>query len=355
MHVFYPHAVYPSFLRPPSRIYARIDREFIVPGIETSYCDYPALPLLSRPLNGRIAGRILLPQIRRFAPDLIFSYVLYPDAYAALKIAKKLSVPVIAMGVGSDVHNIADRFSAMHTRSVLREADFVVAISEDLRKRAVAMGASPEKTRTLISGCDLSVFHVSDRREAREMLHIESDIEAVVYIGRIDTKKGLRELVEASASLHPERPDLHVYMVGDGPDRQVLENAIQSRSAADYIHLVRGCSFDEVARWMSAANVITLPSYMEGCPNVVLEALACGRPVVATNVGGIPEIVNEQCGCLVSPRDSESLAHGLEFALDKDWDENAIATCWGRSWEIVADELLEIFESVLSSRMGAQR
>jgi glycosyltransferase involved in cell wall biosynthesis len=92
---------------------------------------------------------------------------------------------------------------------------------------------------------------------------------------------------------------------------------------------------------------------MEGCPNVVLEALASGRPVVATNVGGIPEILNEECGQLVPPRDSGALAQALASVLDRDWDAKAISAHGSRSWETVSAELLEIFESLLSSRRGA--
>ena len=354
VQVFYPHASYPSLLRPRSRLYDSLDNSFALPDVKVGYYDYPALPLISRPFNGFIAARILLPHLRKFAPDLIFSYFLYPDAYAALKLGKMLSIPVVAMGVGSDVHSIGDRFSAMHTRTVLREADSVAAISEDLRKRSVAMGAPAEKTRAVISGCDLSVFHVRDRIQARELLHIGRDTEAVVYIGRMDVKKGLRELVEAAVALHSTRATLHVYMVGDGPDRALIDSAIQSKDAADYIHMLSGCNFDDVAGWMAAADLVTLPSYMEGCPNVVLEALACGRPVVATNVGGIPEIMGDDIGCLVPPRDSHALTQALTAVLDRTWDANAISARMSRSWEMVAEDLLSIFESVVSTRKSSR-
>jgi glycosyltransferase involved in cell wall biosynthesis len=322
--------------------------------VKAGYYEYPALPLVSRPFNGRLAASALLPHVRSFAPDLIFSYFLYPVGFAALKIGNTLGVPVVAMSVGSDVHSIGDRFSALHTRTVLREADFLVAISGDLRKRMVAMGAPPEKTRTVVNGCDLSVFHPEDRLEARRRLGMDPAAEAVVYIGRMDTKKGLRELVEAVASLRPLRSNLQVYMVGDGPDRALIEGAIQANNAASYIHALPGCAFDDVAVWMAAADLVTLPSYMEGCPNVVLEALASGRPVVATNVGGIPEILGDECGRLIPPRDSGALAQALASVLDKAWNAEAICARGSRSWEAVAAELLEIFEPLVSARPDAR-
>lgn len=354
VQVFYPHAVYPAFLRPRTRIYTGLDPNYSLPGVKASYYDYPALPGLSRPFNGSLAAHTLLPHVRAFAPDLIFSYFLYPDGYAALKIAKALKVPVVVMGVGSDVHNIKDRFSAMRTRTVVRKADFVLAISDDLRQRIVAMGAAPQKTRAIVSGCDLSVFHPMDRFEARRELNIDPLSEAVVYIGRMDVRKGLRELVEASVSLHAARPNLHVYLIGAGADRPIIDTAIQAANAASYIHALPECSFDEVATWMTAADLVTLPSYMEGCPNVVLEALACGRPVVATNVGGIPELmpprIVDQCGRLVPPRDSAALARGLESVLDQVWNASEIAANAGRGWPAVAAEVFEVFKPLVAQR-----
>jgi teichuronic acid biosynthesis glycosyltransferase TuaC len=347
VRVFYPNANYPSLLKPRSRSYDKLDANYCPPGVKTSYYNYPALPVVSRPLNGWMAARSLLPAIRSFAPDLIFSCFLYPDGYAALKIGKALAVPVAAMSIGSDINRIGDPISAMRTRTVLREVDSLITVSGDLRKKAVAMGAAPEKTRAVLNGCDLSVFHPGDRREARQQLHIDPAAEAVVYIGRMDIKKGLRELVEAAALLRPKRANLQVFLIGEGPDRPVVESAIQARNAGSYIHALPGCAFDDVAVWMAAADLVTLPSYMEGCPNAVLEALASGRPVVATNVGGIPEIMSDECGRLVSPGSPAELAQALASVLDRSWDAKAISAHGSRSWEAVAAELLEIFESLV--------
>jgi glycosyltransferase involved in cell wall biosynthesis len=233
---------------------------------------------------------------------------------------------------------------------VLRESDFLVTVSGDLRTKAIAMGASRLNSRSVINGCDLSVFHVSDRLEARQRLGIDPSADAIVYVGRMDVRKGLQELIEAAVSIHPKRENLHVYLVGEGPDKPIIQTAIDAQSAAGYIHIMPACAFDEVAVWIAAADLVTLPSYMEGCPNVVLEALACGRPVVATNVGGIPEIMDDSCGFLVPPRQPAPLAQALRSVLDATWDAAAISARRSRSWDAVAAELLELFESVVSNR-----
>jgi teichuronic acid biosynthesis glycosyltransferase TuaC len=353
VRVFFPNATYPSFLRPPSRIYDKLDPAYRPGEVDVRYYDYKALPVVSRPFNGQMAAHAVLPHVRAYAPDLIFGIFLYPAGFAALQVGKALSLPVIAMGIGSDINRIEGRASERHTRTLLSETDFLVTVSDDLRRKAVAMGAPAERTRAILNGCDLSTFHVKDCVEARLKLSIDAGAEAIVYIGRIDVKKGLRELIEAAVSLRSHRPKLQVYMVGEGSDRAALQSAVEASDATSYIHLMPACVPNEVPTWMAAADLVTLPSYMEGCPNVVLEALACGRPVVATNVGGIPEIMNDACGRLVPPRDAEALAQGLEAVLDQEWDAAAISASWSRSWSAVADELYDVFDSVASTRQAA--
>jgi glycosyltransferase involved in cell wall biosynthesis len=353
VRVFYPHANYPSWLKPRTRTYGKLDLNFSPPDVKATYHNYFALPALTRPINGFMATRAILPHVRAFRPDLILSYFLYPDGYIALKIGKTLSVPVFAYSIGSDLNNIADPASAMHTRTVLQQADAILGVSADLRLKAIAMGAPADRTHAILNGCDISVFHPRDRAQARAQLGLDSHAEAVVYIGRMDLTKGLRELVEAAVSLHQSRPRMKVYIVGDGHQRDLVDQAIASRNAAAYVHALDGCSFDDVALWIAASDLVTLPSYMEGCPNVVLEALAAGRPVVATHVGGIPELMDDSCGRLVPPRDAAALATALAQVLDTPWDANALSAQHSRSWDAVAGDLLELFQSQLRRQSPA--
>jgi teichuronic acid biosynthesis glycosyltransferase TuaC len=352
--VFYPNAAYPQFLKPRSGGRFKPDAPRPTLDVNADYFDFLALPLVSRPFNGWMAARAVLPHVRTFAPDIVFSFYIYPDGYAAMKVAQALGVPVAAMSIGSDINRIEDRVTAHHTLTVLRDADLLLTVSEDLRRKALTMGADPARTRSVINGCDLSVFHVRDRAQARQKVGIDPETEAVVYLGRMDWRKGLRELVTAAASVHQRRSSMHVYLVGEGPDVPAIQSAIDANNAPGYIHLRPGCGFDDVALWMTAADVVTLPSYMEGCPNAVLEALACGRPVVATNVGGIPEIMSDTCGRLVPPRDADALAAALESVLDTQWDAAVISATRGRSWESVADEILEMFATIVPASRAAK-
>ena len=142
VQVFHPNAAHPSWLRFSGPTNGNHNTSFSPPpGIKVNYYHYPGLPLISRPINGWVAARALLPHVRNFAPDLILSYFIYPFAFTALQIGKALGVPVVAGGMGSDIHSIGDPISAMHTRTVLRNADFLFAISVDLEKSKTEVDA----------------------------------------------------------------------------------------------------------------------------------------------------------------------------------------------------------------------
>lgn len=152
----------------------------------------------------------------------------------------------------------------------------------------------------------------------------------------------MRELVDAVIRLRVSHPRLQLFCVGEGALQAELEARAIEAGLADRIRFLGRRGSVEVASWLAAANVFCLPSYAEGCPNSVIEALACGRPVVATSVGGIPELVDLESGILVAPKDSEALAEALGEALSRRWDEPAISQRCQRGWDQVAEETYQI-------------
>jgi glycosyltransferase involved in cell wall biosynthesis len=251
---------------------------------------------------------------------------------------------VVVKTVGSDLRVIPDVITARMIRSTLRRADFVVAVSEDLRQLAVTMGATPARTRTIHNGCDASLFHLADRGPARSELGVASDAQLILFVGRLVEVKGIGELLEAARRLAPSHPKLKVICIGEG----VLEKELRAKiSDPALVQFAGRKEPQEVARWMAACDLLCLPSYSEGCPNALLEALFCGRPIVASNVGGIPELVDEGCAILVPPRDPARLAAALAEALARPWDAAAIAQHYGRSWDDVGRETFEVCEAAL--------
>jgi len=349
VHVFYPEATYPTFMQPANGKGA-FDRTWSPPDVKTSYIPYPALPVLTRPFNGYTAARRLLPYVAEFDPDVVLNYTVYPYGLAAVRIARSLGVPAVLTAIGSDLNRMADPISAALTRATLRQADFVTTVSHDLCTTARRLGAPAGYTRTKLNGCDTSVFHPRDRQQAREELGLDQDKKIIVYVGRMDLRKGLLELVEAVASLRATRSDLHCYLLGDGADKGAVEEAIAKHNVGDIVTIMPPCLSPRVAVWMGAADLVTLPSYAEGCPNVVIEAMSAGRPVVASRVGGIPELMNETVGRLVKVRDVPALTQGLAEVLDLTWNADEIAAKYSRSWQSVSDDLKLVLEELVGRR-----
>ncbi|HEY0163046.1 MAG TPA: glycosyltransferase [Edaphobacter sp.] len=350
MKVFYPESQYPPLLTPKSRAGRKIDFSHRVAEVEVEYIPYLAFPAVSRPMNGFSAARSILSRVRAYRPDIILNYIIYPDGDAALRVAHALRIPFVVTAIGSDLNVIPPLCRSLTCR-VLRDADFTITVSGDLLRTAHALGAPVERSGAILNGCDTSIFHPRDRAQAREALGVPSDAEAVVYVGRLDMAKGLSELVAAVASLREKRPRMHVWIVGDGPARQELVDAIEANGVTGQITLVPSRPTGEIAQWMAASDLITLPSYREGCPNVVIEALASGRPVVATRVGGIPELMDDSCGRLVTARDAAALAQAFDEVLAQSWDAEAISTHHSRGWEDVSRDV----EAILTRTLAVSR
>ena len=348
VRVLSPVASYPRWARPRSYLFRASDPAHTVPDCDVRYVEYPALPLLTRPFNGWLCARTLHAPLREFAPDVVLSYWLYPDAFGAMHAARRAGLPLVVGARGSDLR-VRDAVSRRLTRPVLHAAHRILVVSEDLgRVAARDYEADPTRIRAIPNGCDATIFHPRDRSEARAALGIDADAELVVYVGRLVPEKGLRELLDAMAALAPQRPKLRLALVGEGPMRTELETRLAADPALR-VHLPGAQGPHEVARWMAASDLVTLPSYSEGHPNVLVEALACGRPVVATPVGGIPEVVDADCGLLVAARDPAALAAGLRDALERPWDETALSRRFSRGWDAVAADTLRACEEALAA------
>lgn len=353
VHVVSPVAEYPRWTRPRSYTFRRADSGHEVDGCSVEYTRYPVLPLVSRPFNGWACGRTLDAALRRFRPDAVLGYWLYPDAVGAMQAARRAGVPFLAGARGSDLR-VRDAVTRRLTRPVVRAARRLLVVSEDLGEVAVARyGADRARVRVIPNGCDSSVFHARDRGKARARLGIAADARLVLYVGRLVPAKGLRELFAAATRASAAEPKLELALVGDGPMRD--EVARLAAGCGVRVHLPGALAPGDVAQWMAAADLVTLPSYSEGHPNVLVEALACGRPVVASAVGGVPEIVDRRSGLLVPPTDAHALADALSAALGREWDHAALSRRHCRSWSDVAGETLRACGEALEPATGGAR
>jgi teichuronic acid biosynthesis glycosyltransferase TuaC len=344
IEVICPIATYPPIrlLSPTGYRYRRVDLTFKPPELKATYFEYPALPVLTRPFNGLTCSRLLRPYLLASKPDVILNYWVYPEGFAAVRLGREHGIPVIVGSIGSDILRPGDPISFRLMRHTLRYATSVITVSEDLRQNAIKLGVAPERVTTVLNGCDRSVFHPRDRAQARARLGVAQDAELLLYIGWISPTKGLTELIDAAAGMVTRHPRLQVALIGEGRAQADLERQARDAGIADRILFLGRKSSPEVSEWLAACDVFTLPSHSEGCPNVIVESISCGRPVVATNIGGIPELLNSSLGIMVPPRNTEKLTAALEDALRRSWDHEGIASQFGRGWEAAAAETLEV-------------
>jgi glycosyltransferase involved in cell wall biosynthesis len=211
----------------------------------------------------------------------------------------------------------------------------------------MALGVSPTRVRVVQNGVDTDRFAPADRAAARAELGLAADRRMLLYVGHLKESKGVLDMARAFAQL--ARPDVDLFVVGDGEARAAM---VEAAGGAPGLRPVGARPHDEVARWMAAADVVVLPSWNEGTPNAVIEALACGRRVVATDVGGIPDVVSSPLlGEMVAARRPDALAAAMGRAIDRGYDPARVAAAGRRgSWGESAGALLAVLEEALGDR-----
>jgi glycosyltransferase involved in cell wall biosynthesis len=310
-------------------------RALYLPGVAHA----PWLARCNGPLY--LAGLLkYLPMLRgRF--DVVLGTYLYPDACAAAALAGLLGIPHVIKAHGTDVDVVARWPSVQRPIAVaLGSASWSLGVSRAMVAALVDLGAHADRTVLLENGVDRGVFHPRDRAASRAALGLPAQGRVVVFVGLLAEAKGVRELLAAWAQLRAEAgPPVHLVVVGDGPLRAEVARAAalaaSDGGAARGLLVAPGAlPLQRVALHLAAADVFTLPSHREGTPNVVLEALASGCPVVATRVGGIPDVVAEgSTGLLVPPRSAPDLARALRDALARAWSAEAVAASAPASWD----------------------
>jgi len=332
-------------VRPKALRYRRADLNFSPKDVRVRYLDYPGIPVLTRPINSILCCSAIKSHIESLEPDLILAYWTHPTGNAAIEIGRELDIPVIIGALGSDLLLAKGVGRYLATRAVTK-ADYVLTVSEGLRRTAITFGAPAGRVKTIPNGCDRSIFYLRDRSVSRAKLGINPGVRLVLFIGWLTPSKGVPELVNAFAHVRREVADAELVCIGEGP----LKQSLSSTARADHVRALGYKTSDEIAGWLGACDLLCLPSRSEGCPNVVVEALSSGRPVIGTQVGGIPELVDERSGILVPPRDAARLASAICEGLDRKWNEKAIAGRMGRSWDDVADETYSVCLEALAER-----
>jgi glycosyltransferase involved in cell wall biosynthesis len=289
-----------------------------------------------------VAG--LLPHLGRSlrarSYDVLLASYAYPDGCAGVILGRLLGLPVVVKCHGSDLNRVTRHvLPRLQLRLLLPRARAVVVVSQHLKHRARGLGVPPERLHVVYNGIDRELFKPRDRELARRRLGLSLDREIVLYLGHLEEHKGVRDLLEAGARLREVRPKASVIFIGEGPlGLELRRTAAGLKSGDQGIITVDTIPHAEVPWWLAAADLLCLPSWTEGMPNVVREAHACGRAVVATAVGGVPEAVHSpELGILVPPRQPRALGEALVQQLDRPpvaagtFDRLAAVPSWAES------------------------
>ncbi len=327
-------------------------------GVRAAFPSYPAWPGAPRSHLGgmeRSLTRLARRLRREFPFNAIFVAMAYPEGVVAARMADRFGCALVSNVLGSDVNELAARPELREEIAWgLRRADRVIALSRALRDRVEALGVEPERLRVQYNGVDGERFRLRERVDARQGLPLPPDKRLVLFVGNLAPEKGPQVLLEAFSRL--KLPDVELVLVGGGQLDTSLRQRAHSLGLDSRVRFAGRQPFDRVPDWVAAADALCLPSFREGCPNVVLEALASGRPVAASAVGGVPELVDARNGALAPAGDADALARALETVLARPWDPAALrATVPFLSWDAYARALHDALQEAVAEKSSSGR
>ena len=304
-----------------------VPREERIDGLTVYHPRFPFVPRIDPGVTGLLYVASLARAVlaRRGRVDVVLGSWAYPDGFAAVALARMLGAPAVVKLHGSDVNVLSRRPGPRRGIAwALRRAHRVVAVSAPLREAAIALGAPARRVDVVRNGIDRGSFCPQDRAEARRGLGLPPDRKVALYVGNVERHKGATDLLEAFTLVARSTPAVSLVMVGGGAATEECRR-IAAR-LGDRVALVGPKAHAEIPRWIAACDAFVLPSWAEGTPNVVLEALACGRRVVATRVGGTPDVVtSDVLGTLVPPRNPQMLAVAIRDTLSRPYDPVAVS------------------------------
>ena len=321
-------------------------------GIEVHHPRYFLLPKVGMNLAPFWLARGALPTIRRlmedgFDFDLIDAHYYYPDGVAAMLIAEAIGKPFIVTARGTDLNLIPQydkpRALILETAAKARAS---VGVCKALMDELAGLGADPGKLNVWRNGVDLQRFHVVDREIVRQQLNLpKREGRWLISVGHLVERKGHHIAIEALTGL-PENTRLIV--AGQGPERAALEALAQRLGVTERVIFTGQVANEDLYRWYNAADALVLCSDREGWANVLLEAMACGTPVIATNIWGTPEVVSRpEAGVLMPSRSAAGLqtAYSTLFAnLPAREETRRYAECF--SWQATSEAQIDLFSKI---------
>ena len=331
-------------------LFSQIPKHEVIDGIDVYHPRYLVTPKVGMALYGFwmfLCVQGLIRRLRKnFQFDLIDAHFLYPDGYAACMLGEKFKCPVCLTARGSDVTSYLEMPSIKKLISTaFSKTSLLITVSQSLGNIMVKHGADAEKVEVVSNGIDPERFYPQPMSAARGKLDLEKEERLILTVCSLVELKGVDFLIRAMALL--QQP-AKLLIVGTGPEESKLRQLVDEYDLGERVIFVGSVENERLVDWYNAADLFFLGSSREGWPNVVCEALACGTPVVATAVNGIPEILDsDELGIMVD-RTPEAFAEGIKLALNREWDRKKIAERGQkRTWQNVAAEVHELFSKVI--------
>ncbi len=265
-----------------------------------------------------------LRMINKKKYDAIYAIGFFPEADIAVRLKSKFHIPVTALAIGTDINVVPKINKKMYQRyvTVANSIDYILTCGEGLAEQIRQVTPKDKPIKPVYGLVDMNVFKpvtATIQSQIRQELSLPNSGKIVLFVGHIIRTKGIFELIDAWNTIAKKFNDIYLVLIGDGQDKAELLGRVETYNLRDYVRTVGVVPHSQMHRWMNASDLLVLPSYSEGVPNVVMEAMACGLPVVATTVGGLPAAVGDSRGAiLIPPKSSEQLADAMIEILDDD-------------------------------------
>jgi glycosyltransferase involved in cell wall biosynthesis len=277
--------------------------------------------------------------------DIGFTGAVLKDTY---------SKPLIVTCHGSDVYDFPfrDDFRYAVAKCVLSRADHVIAVCTSDAEKLLSLGLSSSKLSIIPNGFDDNLFQPIPEQSTREKLGLALNKKILLSVGILHEVKGYDYLIDAMYRISKIRNDVITVIVGSGPLEMKLRKKIEKLGLKQRVLLVGWEQHNKIPLWMNASDIFVLPSLNEGFPTVIPEVMACGKPVIGTRVGGIPDAISsDNVGILVKPRDPEALAQAILEALNQRWEHERIRGYAQKySLKNVVKQILQVYQHVINEQ-----
>ncbi|MGC9270217.1 glycosyltransferase family 4 protein [Acidiphilium sp.] len=330
-------------------------------GLDVRHPRYLVVPKFGQALTPHTLFRTLKPALAAllaegYRPDAIDGHYLYPDGVAAAWLARHFNLPLVLTARGSDVTQWPDfpRPRALITEA-LDQADALITVSQALAEGVRALGIDPHKITTLRNGVDTEIFNPIEPSTARAA--IGQTNRYILSVGHLIPRKGHDRVIEAFARLATAQLAGHdLIIAGDGPERAALGDLAAAHGLFSRVKLIGAMPQPRLPLYYSGADCLVLASSREGWANVLLEAMACGTPVVASPAAGNDEVVRSRAaGLIAADFSAASLAAGLDTLLADPPDRGATtAYAEAHDWRTISAGQREIFTRVINQRQPAR-